>query len=258
MSVQPLLTPTAVNIRVGKVLTETTGLDLILPCCNPPENWVGTLLQHYEEVKRMLAPAPIQLILVNDGSTRNFGAQHVAQLQSAVPDIIIVSYPVNCGKGHAVREGSKRARFDLQIYTDLDFPFGVAVIKKVYEQLLTGTDVVAGERGAAYLKLLPTRRKVITRISRYMNRFLLGLKINDAQAGLKGFNRQGRRVLLSTRIDGFLYDSEFIYKAGQDPLITMESLDIVCRPGISFSSFRLKVLLRELRNYLSILKMSHE
>ncbi|SDH17976.1 glycosyltransferase [Chitinophaga filiformis] len=258
MSVQPLLTPVAVNIREGKVLTETTGLDLILPCCNPPENWVETLLQHYEEVRHILAPVPVQLIVVNDGSTRNFGAQQITQLQSAIPDIIIVSYPVNCGKGHAVREGSKRGRFDLQIYTDLDFPFGVAVIKKVYEQLLKGTDVVAGERGAAYLKLLPVRRKFITRVSRYMNRFLLHLKIDDAQAGLKGFNPHGRRILLSTRIDGFLYDSEFIYKASQDPLITMESLDITCRPGISFSSFRPKVLLRELRNYLSILKMSHE
>lgn len=258
MSVQPLLTPANVNTRPGNVLTTTTGLDLILPCCNPPENWVGTLLQHYEEVRRMLAPAPVQLILVNDGSTRNFGMQHIAQLRSAIPDIIIVGYPVNRGKGYAVREGTKQSRFDLQIYTDLDFPFGVAVIKKVYEQLLKGADVVAGERGAAYLELLPARRKVITQISRCMNRFLLHLKINDAQAGLKGFNRHGRRVLLSTRIDGFLYDSEFIYMAGQDPMIIMESLDITCRSGISFSSFRLKLLLRELRNYIRILKMHHE
>ncbi|HEY1202760.1 MAG TPA: hypothetical protein VGE79_17350, partial [Niastella sp.] len=80
--------------------------------------------------------------------------------------------------------------------------------------------------------------------------------INDAQAGLKGFNQAGRNVLLSTRIDGFLYDSEFIYKAGRHPRINMASLDITCRPGISFSSFRLRLLIRELRNYLRILRMS--
>ena len=254
MSVQPLVTAATVYSRPDKKLILTTGLDLILPCYNPPENWVGTLLQHYEEVGSILAPTPIQLIIVNDGSTRNFGAEHILQLQSAIPDIIIINYTQNRGKGHAVREGSKRGRFDYQVYTDLDFPFGVTIIKKVYEQLLKGTDIVAGERGPAYLELLPVKRKVITKASRYINHFLLGLKINDAQAGLKGFNRQGKRVLLSTRIDGFLYDSEFIYKAGQDPLITMESLDIICRPGISFSSFRLKLLLRELRNYISILK----
>ncbi|WP_343674728.1 glycosyltransferase family 2 protein [Chitinophaga sp.] len=254
MSVQPLVTVATDYSRPEKVLILTTGLDLILPCYNPPENWVGTLLQHYEEMQRILAPAPVQLILVNDGSTRNFEMEHIQHLQSAIPDIIIISYPKNRGKGHAVREGSKQGRFDYQVYTDLDFPFGVAIIKRVYEQLLKGTDVVAGVRGAAYLELLPVRRKVITQVSRYINHFLLRLKINDAQAGLKGFNRNGRRILLSTHIDGFLYDSEFIYKAGQDPVITMESLDITCRPGISFSSFRLKLLLQELQNYISILK----
>lgn len=256
MFVQPIQIPTTVNTRPGNALIAATGLDLILPCYNPPENWVEVLLQDYEEILRMMAPARVQLIVVNDGSTRNFTAQHISQLQRAVPGIIIVSYAVNRGKGHAVREGVRRARNNFHVYTDLDFPFGVASIKQVYEQLLKGTDVVAGERGAAYLALLPVKRKLVTKLNRYMNRTLLGLRINDAQAGLKGFNQLGRNVLLSTRIDGFLYDSEFIYKAGRHPRINMASLDITCRPGISFSSFRLRLLMRELRNYLRILSMS--
>lgn len=244
-----------INTTPEATLIATTGIDLILPCCNPPDNWVETLLQHYEEVLRVMTPAPIQLILVNDGSTRNFTAQHMTQLKLSIPDIIIVSYPVNRGKGHAVREGARQVSYDLHVYTDLDFPFGVAVIKQVYEQLLTGTDVVAGERGAAYLALLPAKRKLITLISRSMNRFLLRLKIADAQAGLKGFNQHGRNILLSTHIDGFMYDSEFIYKAGRHPQINIASLDITCRPGICFSSFRLKLLIKEFRNYLQILRI---
>lgn len=254
MSVQPLVTATTDYSEPAKVSILTTGFDLILPCYNPPENWVKSLLQHYEEIRSILPSVQVRLILVNDGSTHNFGVEHILYLKSVIPDIIIISYAQNRGKGYAVREGSKQGSSDFQVYTDLDFPFGVPIIKKVYEQLLQGADLVAGERGAAYLELLPARRKVITRVSRCINQFLLRLKINDAQAGLKGFNRNGRRVLLTTHIDGFLYDSEFIYKAGQDPLIRMKSLDIICRPGISFSSFRIKLLLKELQNYFSILK----
>ncbi|WP_440134036.1 glycosyltransferase [Chitinophaga sancti] len=254
MSVQSLVTAATHYSDPENVLVLTTGIDLILPCYNPPENWVNNLLQHYEEMMSILGSVPVQLILVNDGSTRNFGEEEVNHLKSLIPDIIIVSYSQNRGKGYAVREGSKKGRSDFQVYTDLDFPFGVGIVKKVYEQLLQGADVVAGERGAAYLELLPAKRKMITRLSRYINRSLLRLKINDAQAGLKGFNRKGRRVLLATHVDGFLYDSEFIYKAGRDPMITMKSLDISCRPGISFSSFGIKPLLKELQNYFSILR----
>jgi len=254
MSVQPLVTA-AIDYSIPEnIRVLTTGIDLILPCYNPPENWVENLLQHYEEMRSILASVQVQLLLVNDGSTRNFGEEQVNQLRSLIPDIIIISYTQNRGKGYAVREGSRQGRNDFQIYTDLDFPFGVGIIKKVYEQLLQGADVVAGERGAAYLELLPAKRKMITRLSRYINHFLLRLKINDAQAGLKGFNRKGRRVLLTTQVDGFLYDSEFIYKAGRDPLINMKSLDISCRPGIRFSSFGIKPLLKELQNYFSILR----
>lgn len=230
----------------------TTGLDLILPCCNPPENWVSTLITHYREVIQLMPSVPLQLILVNDGSVKNFGQQQILQLQQEIPGINIVSYPVNRGKGYAVREGLRRATFSLQVCTDLDFPFGTNAVKDAYEQLLNGADIVAGERGAAYLALLPAKRRIITRISRTINRFVLKLPVYDAQAGLKGFNSTGKAVLENTNVDGFLYDSEFIYKASRNEKIRITPVTINCRPGISFSSFRIKLLLKELRNYFKI------
>ncbi len=58
---------------------------------------------------------------------------------------------------------------------------------RLSEQLLCGSDVVAGIRGDQYVKLLPPA-KIITRISELMNRYLLQLPVDDAQAGLKAFN----------------------------------------------------------------------
>jgi glycosyltransferase involved in cell wall biosynthesis len=258
MSVHFSPTYSAVKAESESLLQLMDGLDLILPCCNPPGDWVSILIRNYQEVLHIIPYIPLQLIIVNDGSTRNFGAEHVKELRVAIPGIIIVSYPVNRGKGYAVREGIKRASFSYQICTDLDFPFGTTVIRDAWEQLLNGADIVAGERGIGYLELLPVKRRMITRIGRNINRFLLKLPVYDAQAGLKGFNTSGRSVLESTCIDGFLYDSEFIYKASRTYQLRIIPIRISCRPGIRFSSFRIMLLIKELRNYLKILSNDYK
>ncbi|HVI48160.1 MAG TPA: glycosyltransferase [Chitinophaga sp.] len=245
--------PATVKYESLEQVTLTPGLDLILPCWNPSGAWVESLVRHYAEVTALMGPVPVQLILVNDGSTRNFTEEQMALLRDVIPGIAIVSYEQNRGKGYAVREGVKQSKYAFQVYTDLDFPFGVEAVKKTYDQLQQGIDVVAGERGAAYLKELPRKRRIITRISRMMNRTLLRLKVDDAQAGLKGFNAHGRSVLLNTRVDGFLYDSEFLYHAGKKPHLKIGVISVFCRPGIRFSSFRVKLLMKELRNYVRII-----
>jgi glycosyltransferase involved in cell wall biosynthesis len=232
----------------------TSGFDLILPCYNPPEGWVNVLHQHFAELTALMGNVPIQLIVVNDGSAKNFGPAEIDSLHSAIPDIIIVNNEVNRGKGYAVRSGVKQARYDFQVCTDLDFPFGTAAIRDVYLQLMEGADIVAGQRGKRYLQLLPLKRKFATVISRLLNRFVLHLRVQDAQAGLKGFNYYGQQILLATEIDGFLYDSEFIYKASKLQELSISSVDIICRPDIRFSSFSTVLLYREVLNYISILK----
>lgn len=230
------------------------GLDIILPCCNPASGWVYDLVEHYLALRQLLPAVPLQLILVNDGSTRNFGEDEVTFLQRQIPGIHIVSYAVNRGKGHAIREGLRRAMYDCQVCTDLDFPFGVAVVKEVFASLEQGADIVAGERGSSYLALLPLKRRIVTRISRAINRYVLRMPLYDAQAGIKGFNAQGRAILERTKVDGFLYDSEFIFKAGRKQL-NIRAIPVHCRPGIRFSSFRVKLLWREMRNYLKFFSL---
>ena len=251
-------THSVVKTGSGSLLQLMDGLDIILPCCNPPGDWVSTLVRHYQEVLHIIPYIPLQLIVVNDGSTRNFGTTHIQELRIAIPGIIIISYPVNKGKGYAVREGIKHASFNYQVCTDLDFPFGTIAIRDVYERLLNGADVVAGERGHAYLELLPVKRRLITRIGRSINRVVLKLPVEDAQAGLKGFNTKGRLVLERTHIDGFLYDSEFIYKASRIQELRITSMTIICRPGVRFSSFRINLLIKEFRNYLKILRNEYK
>lgn len=241
------------TIRNNRV---THHLDLVIPCCNPPEGWVAQMVTDYWELQDMMPETHIQLILVNDGSVRNVTNAHLRQLEESIPGVRIVNHPVNRGKGYAVRLGVAIATGDYQVCTDFDFPFGVKAVKQTFEQLLMGCDVVAGIRGEQYVKLLPRKRKVITKVNRMMNRYLLHLPVDDAQAGLKGFNNKGRREFLATRINGFLYDSEFVHRAGKNKSLKIRTIPIICRPGIRFSEFRSKVLLREFVNFIAILIVS--
>lgn len=243
------------NLTIGNH-RETHQLDLVIPCCNPPEGWAAQMIADYWELQDMMPETGIQLILVNDGSVRNVTHAHFRQLEEGIPGVRIINHPVNRGKGYAVRLGVAVATGDYQVCTDFDFPFGVKAVKQAFEQLLHGSDVVAGIRGEQYVKLLPRKRKVITTVNRFMNRYLLHLPVADAQAGLKGFNSKGRREFLATRINGFLYDSEFVHRAGKNKSLKIRTIPIVCRPGICFSEFRSKVLLREFLNFIAILTVS--
>lgn len=253
---EPTPFPVSINNLTIQHNRETHYLDLVIPCCNPPEGWVAQMITDYWELQDMMPETGIQLILVNDGSERNVTHAHLRQLAEGIPGARIINHPVNRGKGYAVRLGVAIANGDYQVCTDFDFPFGVKAVKQAFEQLLLGSDVVAGIRGEQYVKLLPRKRKMITTVNRFMNRYLLHLPVADAQAGLKGFNSKGRREFLATRINGFLYDSEFVHRAGKNKSLKICTIPIVCRPGICFSEFRSKVLMREFVNFMAILIVS--
>lgn len=231
----------------------TPKLDLIIPCCNPPEGWVGQMAADFRELQALLPGTDIRLILVNDGSVRNMHSGMLQELTNRIPGIRIIDHPVNRGKGYACRLGVAVSDAPYLVCTDYDFPFGVEAVKRAFDKLLDGVDVVAGSRGHQYVALLPPTRKMITRVNRLMNRYLLQLPVADAQAGLKAFNSRGKMEFLSTRIDGFLYDSEFVKRAGRNKTLSIQSIPISCRPDIRFSDFRSTVLLREFVNFMGLL-----
>jgi hypothetical protein len=249
---EPTTLPVMNNLAIADIRV-TKKLDLVVPCCNPPEDWVMQIATDYGQLQELIPDTEIRLILVNDGSERNVTPLQLQQLQACIPAVRIIDHPVNRGKGYAVRLGVAVADAPYLVCTDFDFPFGVEAVKLAYEQLLCGSDVVAGIRGDQYVKLLPPARKIITRISRLMNRYLLQLPVDDAQAGLKAFNSRGRCEFLSTHVNGFLYDSEFVRRACRNKTLNVRTIPIVCRPGIRFSEFRSATLVREFFNFMGIL-----
>ena len=119
-------------------------------------------------------------------------------------------------------------------------------------ELLNGAEVVIGVRDEAYYNHLPVMRMRISKWLRAFNGKLLRLKVNDTQAGLKGFHALYKPVFLSTTIDRYLFDLEFIYLLSKYKGIKLVPLPIQLREGITFSKMNRKILLQEGVNFLKI------
>ncbi|HWB62373.1 MAG TPA: glycosyltransferase, partial [Chitinophagales bacterium] len=175
---------------------------------------------------------------------------------SRFPEIKLVSYPINYGKGHALREGVKRELGQIVIYTDIDFPYTHASLVSIYNTLQSGNcDVAIGIRGEEYYTHLPKARVRISKFLRLLIRGLLRIPTDDTQCGLKGFNQNGKEVFLQTEIERYLFDLEFIFLSARKKLL-IKTIPVQLRPGVELSSMRWKILLQESGNFLKIFTKS--
>jgi glycosyltransferase involved in cell wall biosynthesis len=230
-----------------------TSLDIILPAYNPLPGWEETVIGRFQSLEKALPTFKITLFIVNDGSRTLDVTTSTMILRKAIPDIQWISYKVNQGKGYALREGVKKSTGDYILYTDIDWPYTEDSMITVIDMLAKKSDAVIGIRDEGYYTHLPLSRRRISRLLRKINANFLRLKVDDTQAGLKGFARKVKPIFLSTTINRYLFDLEFIYllSSGKNDL-NVTGIPITLRPGITFSQMNRKILFQEARNFLKI------
>ena len=116
------------------------------------------------------------------------------------------------------------------------------------------TNAVAGGRAShAYLFLGAPGAGKLDAAWHICNTWVLRIKIKDTQGGMKGFSQAGQAIFLTTRINSFLFDTEFIYKASRRKEINLRTINANIKEGLAVSDMGFKVLRREALNFLSIL-----
>ena len=228
-------------------------LVIVLPCYNPPTDWAQHIIATWDVLKNRIPDADLSLIVVNDGSRIPLSINTISELKNAISAFKFVSYDQNQGKGYAVREGMKVAEGDYFIYTDIDFPFEMDCLVRMYEALKNGADVVCGVR-QKYDEQLKPKRKFLSLGSHILNQWVLKLPFKDTQGGLKGFNNQGRTLFLEGKIKRYLFDTEFIIRVTKHPDLTLTSVAIFARPEIVLSEMSLSVLSKEFDNIFRLIK----
>jgi glycosyltransferase involved in cell wall biosynthesis len=228
-------------------------LDIVLPCYNPANNWVNAIIESYHDLSKLLPQTAIKIILVNDGSTKQIAESDINQLQQHLVNFQYIHYQVNRGKGYALRKGVAAADAPICLYTDVDFPYTTNSIMALLQQLTSAQfDIAAGVKNKNYYKHVPPFRRFISKLLRACTGFVLRLKVADTQCGLKGFNEKGKELFLSTTIDRYLFDLEFIFLASKNKQVTITPVPIELNENVHFSSMRLGILFTEAKNFITI------
>jgi glycosyltransferase involved in cell wall biosynthesis len=227
-------------------------LDIILPAYNPLPGWESVVINRYLSMKNRFPDIIFQLIIVNDGSERIDESGTLKILKESIPEMQWIAYPKNLGKGHALRQGIAATTADFILYTDIDWPYTEESMVGMVSLLTSKADAVIGIRDEAYYAHLPLARRRISKMLRTINGKVLHLKVNDTQAGLKGFRKSVKNIFQRTTINRYLFDLEFIYLLSRTPDIKIVGFPIELRPGITFSKMNRKILFQEARNFLKI------
>jgi len=163
-------------------------IHFVVPYFNNEKNLEENVLALYVFLKQNLAGG-FELVLCNDGSTDR-SAEIAAALGRGCPQIRLVGYAPNRGRGFAVRYAAGTCSGDFLIFADLDFP-QTTDLSHILEMIesLHGAEVVVGSR---FLRKSETRRiwrrNLVGKAHRSMVRlFFPRLKVKDPDAGFKGF-----------------------------------------------------------------------
>lgn len=158
---------------------------IIIPAYNP-----GNELS--ELAKHLLTSTLSNIIIINDGSLSNHDPifEELLQLSNR---IIILEHNLNLGKGAALKTGLNYAyvnfKDDVGVVTaDADGQHAVEDILKVSKALIQNPNsLILGTRNFPQDgKQIPLRSQFGNRLTIKLFQYLMGLKLNDTQSGLRG------------------------------------------------------------------------
>jgi dolichyl-phosphate beta-glucosyltransferase len=185
-------------------------LTVILPCYNEAQRLPGTLQALLAHLSA--APGNVEVLVVDDGSTD--ATAGVAEAVAATDRRVrVLSYGSNRGKGFAVRTGMLAAQGDLVVFTDADGSYQPSDLDRILEALAQAPVAIGTRAGGASG---PVARRAASRVFNLAIRGTLGLPFADTQSGLKGFRRPAaQQIFRRARVDGFAFDVEVLWLAGQ-------------------------------------------
>jgi glycosyltransferase involved in cell wall biosynthesis len=183
-------------------------LSVVIPCYNEK----ATIRQLIERVRAAPVEGPMEIILVDDGSTDGTREMIRGGLGSLVDKTIF--HDRNRGKGAALRSGFREATGKIVVVQDADLEYDPKEYSKLIAPILRhGADVVYGSRfaGGEPHRVVYFWHMVANRMLTLLSNCFTNLNLSDMETCYKAFRRE---IIQSVQIeeDRFGFEPEITAK----------------------------------------------
>jgi dolichyl-phosphate beta-glucosyltransferase len=189
-------------------------LSIVVPAYNESGRLPGSLRrmrQHFDALGEAY-----EVIVVDDGSGDDTYAQSL-DLAADWPQLTVLQFDRNRGKGAAVREGMLHARGEHRLFSDADLSTPLDELPRLRARLQGRTQVAIASRGLAESQIevhQQKRRELMGRTYNRLLRLVVLRGIHDSQCGFKVFTAEAAVACfepLQTMRFGF--DAEVLVRA---------------------------------------------
>src|SRR5215207_4349706 len=158
-------------------------ISAFFPCYNDESTIAGLIREADAQLR--CATDDYEIIVVDDGS-RDRSAAVLAELAQQMPQLRVVTHPVNRGYGSALRSGFAAATKELVFYTDGDGQYDVKEMPIMLALLLNDTDFVNGMKMA---RSDPAYRVFAGNLHKFATRWAFWLPIDDVDCDYRLIRR---------------------------------------------------------------------
>lgn len=172
-------------------------LSIVSPMYNEAEN-IETTIQRLSDTMKDF-PHKWEMVFVNDGS-RDSTLEIAREWEEKLDNLQVVSYPVNIGRGRALKTGFKHARGRYIVTTDFDLSYSPDHILRIYKELADETQMNDVVLGSAYMpggKTIGVNalRLFISRMGNIVLQQAFPEKIYTSTCVLRGYRRKALQSL---------------------------------------------------------------
>ena len=189
-------------------------LSVIVPAYNEEKNLYKNIIKYNAYLKKQ--NYNYEIIIVNDGSTDNT-SREAQKLKKQIKNLKIININVNQGKGAAVCQGLLAAQGDIRLFIDADNATSIEHVKKIWEPLNSGSEIVIGSRnpldakGAYQIKRQVLTKRILGIAGNRLIQVLTVKGIYDTQCGFKAFTENAvNKIIPKVTIKRWGFDAEIL------------------------------------------------
>ncbi len=195
-------------------MTNQKKISIVIPAYNEAEKIGATLSEIQAFFYRQTRWHTYEVIVVADGCTDHTVAI-VKEYCRIFPELQIISYPANQGKGFAVKTGIRMTSGCMVAFMDADLSTPLTELFRLAVPIENRTaDMAIGSRrvpGSNITVRQPWHRRIMGRCLSVFSRFVIGMTFYDTQCGFKLFDgRVARDLFARGNCPHFGFDLEIL------------------------------------------------